>query len=161
MNKIQKEVAKRRLSLKDLINMGEEVEVGPQSVVLVKGIAGKHLAELIERFPALAGMLMGQGIRKDQLAVAAPEALAHVIAMATDGVITDEGLQAASELPLSIQTKILEAVWRQTFTEGFGPFEEQVKAALAVLEQRTKAMATKSPSSPNPSSPQDTTPPAS
>lgn len=158
------------LSLADIANLGEEVEVGDGKKATVKGISAKGCLLLLIRFPDLQKWLTGKSVSVGDIVIQAPEAIAGIIAAGMGQPGDSEAEELASNLPVEMQTDMVEAIYRQTFRSGFGPFALQLMRLYdaAVLSVNSGAASDmKSPQELKPLSPPDippkpsgTTPPA-
>jgi hypothetical protein len=147
------------LGLKDIADFGEDVEIGDGRKLRVKGISAQGVLLLLMRFPELQKWLSGKSIGINDAFLQAPETIAAVIAAGTGAPGDVDAEDIAAGLPLEVQTDALEAVYRQTFRSGFGPFVKRVLAlyALAVASGNFgEDPATKSPPGSKPSLPPDT-----
>jgi hypothetical protein len=124
------------LSLADIADIGEDVEVGDGKKLKVKGISAKGCLILIVRFPDMQRWLSGDIISINDVVLQAPEAVGAIIAAGTGNPGDPDSEEIASGLPIETQINIVEAVFRQTFRSGFGPFVSRVlrmhEAAVAV-----------------------------
>jgi len=143
------------LTLADLASQYEDVPVG-DDFIRVRGISAQDGLAILMRYPAL-GDLIG-GFTMVKFIQAAPDAVAAIIATATNDVGDDEAEENAKRIPLELQLDIMEAIGRLTFKSGFAPFAKRIMALAdaANSANSSKAPAMKSPSVSKPSSPPDT-----
>jgi len=116
------------LSLSDIADFGEDVEVGNDKKLRVKGISAKGVLYLLIRFPDLQKWLAGKTLSVSDVFVQAPDTVAAIIAAGTGKPGDDGAEETAMELPVEVQMDVMEAVYRQTFRNGFGPFAKRVQA---------------------------------
>jgi hypothetical protein len=147
------------LNLADLAPMSEDVTVG-DSYLTVHGISAKAGLEIFKRFPKITGMVTGEGFNLGTFLAVAPDAVAAIIAAATDQLGNEAAEAGAAGLGLETQFDILEAVGRLTFTKGFAPFAERIMALASAANSAsfTRVPDMKSPPASKPSSPPDTPP---
>ena len=148
------------LGLYDISGFGEDVPIDATQKIRVKGISAKGVLLLLLRYPDMQRWLTGQSIAITDVMVQTPEVIAAVIAAGTGNPGEPEAEEIASNLPVEVQTDIVEAIYRQTFRGGFGPFVQRVLAlyANAVASANSgKALDTKSPQELPPSLEPDTT----
>ncbi len=160
------------LGLYDIGNFGEDVEISPDTKIRVKGISAKGALYLMLRYPDMQLWLSGRSLAVNDVMMQTPDVIAAIIAAGTGNPGEAEAEDIANSLPIEVQTDIVEAVYRQTFRSGFGPFVKRVLAlyANAVASSSPspgKAPAMKSPQESQPSlepattaSESGTTPPA-
>lgn len=151
------------LSLADIGDLGEMVDVGRSDgqKLRVTGISAKGCLILLIRYPDLEKWLTGQSIAIGDIVVQAPDAVAAIIAAGTGAPGDSDAEEVASALPVDRQIDIVEAVYRQTFKEGFGPFVERVLRlydAAVKSGNYGKGADTKSPPESKPLSQPDTAP---
>lgn len=148
------------LSLRDISDFGEDVPIGDGRKLRVKGISAQGCLILLTRFPDLQKWLAGKSLPINDVFVQAPDTIAAVIAAGTIGTAGDaDDEEIAASLPVEVQMDLVEAVYRQTFRSGFGPFAKRVLALYAAAvgsENFGKAPDTKSPQELKPSLPTDT-----
>jgi hypothetical protein len=142
------------LNLADLAPMHEDVPIG-DSFLRVYGISAKDGLEILQRFPKILGMVSGEKFNLGTFLVAAPDAVAAVITVASGDKDNAKAEKAAARLGLEIQFDILEAVGRLTFTKGFAPFADRIMALAGAANSglSSKASDTKLPPASKPSSP--------
>ena len=149
------------LGLKDISDFGEDVEIGDGRKLKVKGISAQGVLILLMRFPELQKWLSGKSIGVTDAFLQAPDTIAAVIAAGTGAPGDVDSEDIAATLPLEVQTDVIEAIYRQTFRSGFGPFVKRVLGLYAAAVQSGnfgEDPATKSPQELKPSLPTDTTP---
>lgn len=94
--------------------------------VEVLGVSAQGFADLIGRFPELRKLMTGMEVDADALFRLAGSAVAPIIAAGT-GAPGDEKAEAvAASLNVDEQSELLEAIVRQTFPRGIGPFAERL-----------------------------------
>lgn len=151
------------LGLYDISGFGEDVPIGLDGgdpKLRVKGISAKGVLQLLLRFPDMQRWLSGQTIAVTDVMLQTPEAIAAIIAAGTGKPGDPDAEEIASDLPVEIQSNIIDAIYRQTFRSGFGPFVKRVLALYAqalVPGTAGKDPVTKSPPVSVPSLEPDTT----
>ncbi len=121
------------IGLLDLTRRHKLVDVGAEQKLEVYGLSAKMIVELFERFPPLQTAVLGMGLKVEVIKKLGPEVMAALIAAATGNLGNEEAEVIASDLPIEIQWDIIDAMGRVTFTNGYGPFYQKVKAAVAGL----------------------------
>ena len=155
-------MAEQGLSLYDISGFGEDVPISgdPPQKIRAKGISAKGVLLLLLRYPDLQKWLAGQSIAIPDFMMQTPEVIAAIIAAGT-GVPGDlDAEEIASNLPVEDQVDIIEAIYRQTFRSGFGPFAKRVLTLYAgafIPDSPGKDPDTKSPQELKPSLEPDTT----
>ena len=147
------------LSLRDIADFGENIPIGDGRSLKVKGISAQGVVLLLVRFPELQKWLSGQSLKIADTFIRAPETIAAVIAAGTGAPGDTDAEDIAASLPVEVQTDVLEAVYRQTFRSGFGPFVKRVLVLYAVAVQSGNFggdPGMKSPPESKPLSPTDT-----
>ena len=119
------------LSLHDISDFGENVDIGDGRKLKVKGISAQGCLLLLMRFPDLQKWISGQSLTLTDTFIQAPETMAAVIAAGTGAPGDTDAEDIAASLPVEVQTDVLEAVYRQTFRSGFGPFVKRVLVLYA------------------------------
>ena len=158
------------LSLRDISDFGENVDIGDGRKLKVRGISAQGCLLLLMRFPDLQKWISGQSLALTDAFLQAPETMAAVIAAGTGAPGDTDAEDIAASLPVEVQTDVLEAVYRQTFRSGFGPFVKRVLVLYAAAVQSgnfggdpgMKSPQESKPLSPTdtPQAPSGTTPPA-
>lgn len=123
------------LSLHDISDFGEKVDIGDGRKLQVKGISAQGVLLLLMRFPDLQKWLSGKSLALADTFLQAPETMAAVIAAGTGAPGDTDAEDIAASLPMEVQTDVLEAVYRQTFRNGFGPFVKRVLTLYAAAVQ--------------------------
>jgi hypothetical protein len=147
------------LGLRDIADFGELVPIGDGRKLRVKGISAHGVLLLFLRFPDLQKWLSGRKLAVSDTFLQAPETIAAVIAAGCGNPGDTDMEDIAGSLPVEVQTDVLEAVYRQTFRSGFGPF---VKRVLTLYDAAVRSgnfggdPGTKSPPVSKPSSTTDT-----
>jgi hypothetical protein len=147
------------LSLHDIADFGEKVDIGDGHKLQVKGISAQGVLLLLMRFPDLQKWLSGQSLALADTFLQAPDTIAAVIAAGTGAPGDTDAEDIAGSLPVEVQTEVLEAVYRQTFRNGFGPFVKRVLVLYAAAVQSGNFggdPGMKSPQESKPLSPTDT-----
>ena len=147
------------LSLRDISDFGENVDIGDGRKLKVRGISAQGCLLLLMRFPDLQKWISGQSLALTDAFLQAPETMAAVIAAGTGAPGDTDAEDIAASLPVEVQTDVLEAVYRQTFRSGFGPFVKRVLVLYAAAVQSGNFggdPGTKSPPESKPLSPTDT-----
>ena len=127
------------LSLFDIADFGENVVVpdkdGKPQKLKVKGISAQGVVLLLMRFPQLQKWLSGQNVPLSDTLIQSPDMIAAVIAAGTGAPGDTDAEDIAASLPVEVQTDVVEAVYRQTFRNGFGPFVKRVLVLYAAAVQ--------------------------
>ena len=147
------------LSLHDISDFGEDVDIGDGRKLRVKGISAHGVLLLLMRFPELQKWLAGQSIPIAEAFLQTPDTIAALIAAGTGAPGDTEAEDIAASLPVETQVNVIEAVFRQSFRGGFGPFVKRVLAlydAVVPSENFGADPATKSPQESKLSLPPDT-----
>ena len=100
----------------------------PRGTLKVYGITMQAVFSLIRRFPVLQKLFTREGLTKDAILEEAPNSIAAIIAAACGYPDDPAAEQVAAHQPVDIQIAILSAASKLTFSEGFGPFVNRVKA---------------------------------
>lgn len=148
------------LGLYDISGFGEDVPISDTQKLRVKGISAKGVLQLLLRFPDMQRWLSGQTISVTDVMLQTPEAIAAIIAAGTGAPGDPDAEEIASNIPVEVQSDIVDAVYRQTFRNGFGPFVKRVLmlyAGALVHASPGKDPDTKSPPESPPSLEPDTT----
>ena len=152
---------KQGLGLFDISDFGEDVEVGEGKKLRIKGISASGVLTLLMRYPDMQKWLAGQSLAISDVMLEGPDVIAAIIAAGTGAPGDVDAEDIAASLPVEVQTDAVEAIYRQTFRSGFGPF------VLRVLKLYDAARGsgnfggdpgTKSQPVSKPSLPADTTP---
>lgn len=107
-------------SLLDIGDLTEEVEVRGIKLT-VRGLTAGHIFQLFNEFPD-----MRKALDSKTMLDMAPELIAKIIAMAL-GHPRDKAIEArAMSMGAGDQIAIIAAVQRLTFTDGVGPFVDQI-----------------------------------
>lgn len=147
------------LSLLDLKPRTELVVISEDQSLRVRGISSEDIQALFERFPPIQGLSVGRGIKLEHLKEIGPKAVAALCAAAVGEMGNEKAEAIAADLPIETQLDILEAMWRCTFSKGFGPFAKRLAFAVGALSVEVgKAPATNLPKASKPSEEQPTPP---
>lgn len=155
------------LGLRDIAGpLTERVEIGNGHFLDVTGMSTEAIWKLLERFPDASTMLERAGGNEEKLLAAmkslfkkAPDAIAAIIACADQDANNPEVEAIAAKLPMGIQMRIMKAIGRVTFPDGFGPFVEDLRSAGGgLLQAVTVGQVSTSPKPPKPSVQPDTPP---
>lgn len=119
------------LSLHDIAGYGEDVDIGGSKTLKVKGISAYGILLLLRRYPDLQNWLAGGNLAVSDLVLQGPDVMAAIIAAGTGLPGDTDAEDAAATLPVEAQMDIIEAVYRQTFRSGFGPFVQRVQKLYA------------------------------
>jgi hypothetical protein len=120
------ETKEQGLSLYDIANFGEDVEVGNGQKLRVKGISAQGCLVLLMRYPDFQKWIGGKALQLSDVMLLAPDVIAAVIAAGTGKPGDVDAEDIAGSLPVETQTDLVEAIYRQTFRSGFGPFALRV-----------------------------------
>jgi len=132
------------VSLLELAPQTETVSVGGKNVD-VFGISLEGVVKLLNRFPALQKVAMGNKLTPKEIIEIAPEAVGAIIAMGC-GVSGENGEIVANQLAVEIQMDFLTAIGRLTMPSGLRPFIAKLEALYLKSGVPSKVPATKSPS---------------
>jgi hypothetical protein len=132
-------------SIVEIAGVAPTVKVDNRDVA-VYGVSGRGFAALMSRFPEIGKLMNGIEIATDDIIKIAPDALAAVIAAGV-GSLGDTEVEAwADKLSAGVQLDLVEAIVKQTFPRGVGPFAAQLRA-LGLVAQPGEAGA-QTPASP-------------
>jgi hypothetical protein len=147
------------LSLTDIGPVFEDISLGDDKSVRVKGISAKGIFYVFQAYPEVMQWFQGGQIDIKGLIAQAPDALASIIAAGCGQPNDRDAEEIASSLPAEVQLDILEAIGRLSFKSGFGPFVNRIVAMANVAQSLNygRAPGTKSPQESQPVSPPDTT----
>lgn len=139
------------LSLLDIAPRHELVEINEEQSLRVRGLSADMIKNLLTRFPALQGLVIGVGIEGKEIMKLGPEIVGALCAAASGELGNEAAEKMAADLPVETQLDILEAIGRCTFSKGFGPFAKRV----ALIAGALSAQAGKAPDMtlPQPSKP--------
>lgn len=117
------------------------------TAVEVTGVSAQGFAELLGRFPELRKLMTGIEVEVDSLFRLAGSAIAPIIAAGTGAPGDDKAEAVAGSLSVDEQSELLEAIVRQTFPKGIGPFAARLGGLAQSLGAGASptAPATKSP----------------
>lgn len=112
---------------------GVAVTVRGQDVE-VRGISLGDIAYLIQNFPEVRDLFSGKDVQFDidSLLTRAPEVVYGIIACGTGVRGNEQGTATIKALTLEEQTDLLDAILRETFKGGLGPFVAKVKGMLGL-----------------------------
>ena len=145
------------IGLLDVMPMTEQVQINERQSILVQGISSKAIWSLLKRFPLLQGLIVGGGITPADIVAFGPQVVAAICAAAAGYLDNEAAEEKAASLSIEVQYNILEAMGRCTFSKGFGPFRQRLRAALGALYAGDgKPPAMKSPKPQQPSEPTKT-----
>ena len=130
------------LGLLDVHPRTERVSVGrsadgEEQFLDVTGISGEDIWNLLNRFPTLFADMMQAGANPGKMH---PEVLGAVISAATRSYGNEEAEKIARTLPVGTQMKVLRAMGRTTFPDGFGPFLEDLKSASGAMAEAVEVV---------------------
>lgn len=148
------------LSLADIGPVYEDVPLSATVSLRVYGISAKGLFAIFQRFPEVAAWFKGGKFDPQSLIAQVPQALSGVIATAC-GYPGDDAMEAkADDIAVDSQLDVLEAIFRLTFKNGFGPFVLRIVALSNEAESLNygRGLAMTSPKASPTASPPDTTP---
>ena len=148
------------LSLLDIAPLCATVKVGDQDMN-VYGLSASSIVGLFQRFPEMQSWFKGvTKIDLQRLIAEAPDTISAVIAASCGHYGNEAAEEMAGRLTVEQQLDVLEAMFKLTFKEGFGPFVRRIVnlANVAQSANSTRAPLTKSPQASNPSSQPDTIP---
>lgn len=114
--------------LLDLADAHEQVLVRGKAID-VYGVSTKGLIDLMRRFPALGQILEGASLENvSEFVESGGDMVGALIASGCGTPGNADAERVAVNLPLVAQIDLVEAVFRQTMPDGFGPFVERLKA---------------------------------
>ncbi len=112
------------VGLRDISPAAETVEVNGDKIP-VPGVSAAGLVFLINRYPAIMAMLGdSDGITSERLAGLGIDMVAAIIAAGCGFPGDEKAESVASQLNVSAQVDLLEAILRRTMPKGIGPFVE-------------------------------------
>src|SRR3954465_14656418 len=145
--------------LMDIAPAGVSVPVGGVTV-MVAGVSARGVVSLLAMFPELKSVLAGRKLDMTpaDMLEKAPDAVAAIIALGCGHAIEDvAAIERAASLPLEAQLDLLDAVYKATMPQGFGPFVEKIGALGLIDAARSGNVAgSKSPQVSKPASQTDT-----
>lgn len=114
-------------SLNDIVPPIVEV-----SGIRIRGVSGRNIAYLVERFPDLKTLLIERYVDPQRLIEIAPDAIAAILAagIGKAGDPNEESL--ADSLPVGLQVEFLSAIFRVTLPNGLAAVVEEITAALGI-----------------------------
>lgn len=128
----------------------------------VYGITAEGLFYLMQKFPEIR-LLMERRVNEitpERMMEMAPESIAHVIACAlVDAGDMDkdewraaivEQAKLARKMNMSDQLRLITTTFKVTFSEGVGPFVEQLAALMGVTPATSPTVAAEEPDMPSP-----------
>ena len=132
-------------SLLDLVGLRPTVPICGVEVE-VTGVSVQSLVALMQRFSEVGKFLSSSGkLDKASLFKLAPrEMLAALIAAGTGMPGNKDAEKIAAGLTIGEQTDLIDAILRQTFPRGIGPFVEKLRE-LGIMVEVAKASAALSP----------------
>lgn len=135
------------VSLVDLADISETVEVRPGMSVQVYGLSAGSIANILAMSAELRKAVLSKSFTVATLLESAPEIVRYAIAAAVREDGNPEAVDAAGRLSLHEQSAILAAALRLTLPQGVDPFAEQWAALLggAAVAGSTKAPDMESP----------------
>ncbi len=125
------------VSLLDLAGAAAPATVSVRGFdVAVTGIPAVAIARFLRDVPALAEALKTrsfEGLDLGSLLVTAPETVEMLIAAGTGHYGNPEHEAFANTMSITEQTDMLEAILKQTFPGGIGPFVDRLTAAAKAV----------------------------
>lgn len=122
------------VGLLDIGQISESVSVRGKDVE-VKGISGRGILVLLDKFPEVKELLTTQsGVTAEDLVRITPDAVAAVIAAGCGYPGNKEAEEFADQLTVGEQVELIDAIFRVTFPEGVGPFVEKLTKLVGVEE---------------------------
>jgi hypothetical protein len=148
------------LSLADIARAYEDVDIGAAARLRVYGISAKGLFSIFQQFPEVGQWFKGGKFDPKALIAQVPECIAGVIAAGCGYAGNAEMVQKAEDFAVEAQIDIMEAIFRLTFKNGFGPFVQRMVALSAQAESQNygRGLATTLPQGSQTVSQPDTTP---
>jgi len=140
--------------LLDIANLKKTVKIGDGEDIFdvtVKGISGRKIAELIQRFPAIGSVIFptapvaGQPSLDDpgSLVRALPEAVAAIIAA---GSVDDISEDKVLDIPVGYQIDVLLAILDITLPGGLVPFINKLTRLFGETVSQVPPLAVETPS---------------
>lgn len=124
------------LSLADIGPVYEDVPISDDKKLRCFGISAKGLFAIFQRFPEVGQWFKGGRFDPKSLIAQVPDCIAGVIA-AGCGYAGDEAMEKKAEnIAVEAQIDIIEAIFRLTFKNGFGPFVQRMVALSAQAESQ-------------------------
>jgi len=138
------------------------VKIADGRWLTVRGLRIDDIAAIAARFPSLVTLLAGGDDVGPRLIAQLGPAAAPIIAAGGNHPGDEKAERNAAALPLEDQIKLIAAIWKLTFPNGFAPLMEAMVGLMtgaAEEEQKTvKIRLKKSPSASPPSSGADSRP---
>jgi len=132
------EKVKQGLGLLDIAPVSEQVDVGNDQKLEVKGISSEDILKLIQRFPDMQKFISMGGIKPADIMNTIPGTVGGIIAAACGHAGEENYESAANKLSVEAQLDLLEAIGRCTFRNGFGPFVMRISAhVVAALSAKS------------------------
>jgi hypothetical protein len=134
--------------LSDLAPIRDEVEVGNGKVV-VQGIEGDGIIDLLFRFPELRKAVTGMRVDVNDLMKLGGEIIGAIIAAGTGSPGDKKEEEAARKLPFGTQVELITRILRATVPKGLGALTAQINQLVGeanVGGLSSRAQGSKSPS---------------
>jgi hypothetical protein len=113
------------------------LDIAPQCIqvhgVDIYGISAEGMANLFQRFPQLASLSMGKGIKVGDLVTFGPEIVAAIIAAGCGDIGNEKAEFVASKFGAEVQLDFLTTIGEMTFPSGFSPFVEKLELILETV----------------------------
>ncbi len=121
--------------------------------VEVRGVSLGDIAYLIQHYPEVKDLFAGKDVTftVDTLLQRGPELVCGVLACGLGVSGNEKGMAIIRDLSLEEQADLLDAILKETFKGGLGPFVEKVTAMFGVASDLgTKARASSGQKQPKP-----------
>lgn len=124
------------LSLADISRAHEDVDIGAVNKLRVYGVSARGLFSIFQRFPEVGQWFKGGKFDPKGLVAQVPDCIAGVIAAGCGYAGDVEMEKKAEDIAVEAQLDVLEAIFRLTFKNGFGPFVQRMVALSAQAESQ-------------------------
>jgi len=131
----------------------EAVHINGDMRLVVRGLNGNAIASIVARFPKLATLLGGGGNVGWNLIEHFGGAIGPIIAAGCGHLGDEEREQRAGDLLVEDQLKLITAILRLTFPNGFGSAIEQLTALMSRADEGAKVHKVRLRKSESPSRP--------
>lgn len=105
-------------------------------VITIRAVSFNMAFELLNRFPPLMGLAVQRGVSIQDLFSFGNEIISAIIACAVGMPGSKDAEAMAATLPMELQLNILEAMAECSFTSGFGPFVQRLRARIEALSEK-------------------------
>lgn len=148
------------LSLRDVHRLVERVDIGGGRQIDVSGLTGDDITALLTRFPKMFGLFSDAG---GNIALLPSDLIGAIVAACQRETGNEEMEKLARAEPIGVSLKILQAMGRTTFPDGFGPFLQGLRSGSGAINDAVELVLRESASilpQPPKNSAQPATPPS-